>query len=724
MSPETGRKVHAIVTEGNGHGTIFRAAGSWSSAMPLVFPRLWLFLPLRGCARRNRCEEIMNRHFTSIITAVLAYLAVRDSTAADPQIPAAQLDPVVVTAARTPTPVKQIGSNVSVVTAEDIKMRQFFDVADMLRYVPGLDVIRNGDIGQSTSVFIRGADSRHTLVLIDGIEANDPADPGGRFDFANLMVDDIDRIEIVRGGESAVYGSDALGGVINIITKRGRGKPKATLMGEGGSYNTYKVIGGSDGGVGKLNYNISASQFGTQGFSAAARELDNFERDRYENTTVKAGVNGDLLENLNLAWTLHYNRGVDKLDNCGGRGCDDPNNHNTTNQLFTRGQGGLSLFDGRWQQALGVSYSLTGRKGLNPWDPLNPFVGASYFDGQKVKVNWLNDVVPLDDHKLTFGAEDEEDSIDSQSSFFQDPVLTEQPPINKSMNTAGVFLQHRWNVQEGWFSTAGVRYDRNDISGSKVTWRTSQSFAVESIGLRLKGNYGTGFKVPTLYQLYAPETVLTVQGQDPIIFPPLGNPDLRPESSRDWDIGFEQDLWDKRAQFGASYFHNDFFNLIEVRSFSSGYENIGRAQADGAEVFFQVQPHSMVSLRGQYTYMDTEQLPEASDPPGDIYAGNPLLRRPRNKGSFDVIVNPTDDSEVNVNVLAVGRKDDVDFAKFPAERVTLPGYVLVNLNARYTITQNLQVFGRLNNLLNKSYQEVFGYGTPGFSAFAGLQLSY
>ncbi len=666
----------------------------------------------------------MNRHLLHAISVMALNLAAIDREVSGAPAPVKQLDTVVVTAARTPTPLKQIGSNVSVVTAEDLKMRQFNDVGDMLRYVPGLDVIRNGGIGQPTSVFIRGADSRHTLVLIDGIEANDPADPGGRFDFANLMVDEIDRIEVLRGGESAVYGSDALGGVINIITKRGSGAPKASLMTQGGSYNTYKVIGASDGSLGALNYNISASQFGTQGFSAAARDLDNRERDGYQNTTVKAGLNADVLDNLNLAWTMHYNRGVDKLDNCGGRGCDDPNNQNTTNQLFTRGQGALSLFGGRWQQALGVSYSLTGRKGLNPWDTVNPFVGSSNFDGQKVKVNWLHDVIPLENHKLTFGAEDEEDSITSGSSFFQDPVLTEQSPIDERMNTAGVFLQHRWNVQRGWFSTFGVRYDRNDISGSKVTWRTSQSLAVERIGLRIKGNYGTGFKVPTLYQLYAPLTVLTVQGQEPIIFPPLGNPDLKPELSRNWDIGFEQDVWGKLAQFGASYFHNDFYDLIEIRSFSTGYENIGRAEADGAEVFFQIQPHPMVAFRGQYTYLDTQQLPDASDPPGDIYGGKPLLRRPRNRGSLDAIVNPTDDSEVNLNVLAVGRKDDVDFAVFPAQRVTTPGYVLVNLNTRYTVNQYLQIFGRLDNLLNKKYQEVFGYGTPGFSAFAGFQVSY
>lgn len=635
-----------------------------------------------------------------------------------------ELEQVVVTAARTETPLNQIGSNVSVVTADDIAMRQFNDVADMLRYVPGLDVLRNGGIGQTTSVFIRGADSRHTLVLIDGIEANDPADPGGRFDFANLMVDEIDRIEVVRGGESSIYGSDALGGVINIITKRGRAAPSYRFQAQGGMYDQYDLRGNTEGAIGAVSYNLSVGHFDNLGFSAAARDLGNFERDGYRNTTVKAGTAVQALDNLKFDWTLHYNHGHDRLDNCGGRGCDDPNYRSNTDQLFTRGQGTLSLFDNAWQQTLGLAYSFTGRQAVNPLDLANPFISNANFDGRKIKASWLHDVTLSDLHKLTLGAEDEEDSMSSDSLFYQDAATSTQDIQDRRMNTAGVFLQDRLTIQKGWFSTLGVRYDDNNISGSRVTWRASQSVAVERIGMRIKANYGTGFKVPTLYQLFAPPTVFTVQGQPPIIFPPLGNPNLRPESSTNWDIGFEQDLWGDHAQLGASYFHNDFFHLIEVRDFSKGYENIGRAKSDGVEMFLQVQPEDWLSLRGQYTYLDTEQLPESGDPPNDIYAGQPLLRRPRNKGSFDIIVNPVDGAEINLNVLAVGRKDDVDFALFPAQRVTIPGYVLVNLNARYTVNRNVQLFARLNNLLNKTYQEVYGYGTAGIALFGGFQLSY
>lgn len=666
----------------------------------------------------------MYRPFLKLVPTALLSAAAPAVQAAESSPPTKQLETVVVTATRTATPLNQIGSNVSVVTDEDIAMRQYNDVADMLRYVPGLDVLRSGGIGQTTSVFLRGADSRHTLVLIDGIEANDPADPGGRFDFANLMVDEIERIEVVRGGESSIYGSDALGGVINIITKRGRAEPEASLIAEGGSYDQFKVGGTSNGAVGALNYNLSASRFENRGFSAAARDLGNFERDGYRNTTVKAGLSAQVLENLNFDWTLHFNHGHDKLDNCGGRGCDDPNYRSTTDQLFTRGQGKLALLDGRWQQTLGVALSVTGRQALNPYDSLNPFVSGSDFDGQKVKVSWQNDLALTGDHNLTLGGEDEEDSMSSDSTFFQNAATSTQNIQNRQMNTGGVFLQDRFNVQGGWFSTLGIRYDNNNISGSKVTWRSSQSIEVDRIGLRIKGNYGTGFKVPTLYQLYAPETVFTVQGQDPILFPPLGNPNLKPELSRNWDIGFEQRIWGEYGQLGASYFHNDFYNLIEVRSFSAGYQNIGRAMAHGAEVFLQIKPHTVVTFRGQYTYLDTEQLPEAADPPGDIYAGRPLLRRPRNKGSLDAIVNPTDNTQIDLNVLAVGRKDDVDFAQFPAQRVSIPGYVLVNINTRYTINRHVQLFARLNNLLNKNYQEVFGYGTPGVSVFGGFQLTY
>ncbi|RYU63033.1 TonB-dependent receptor [Methylolobus aquaticus] len=637
---------------------------------------------------------------------------------------ARQLDEVVVTAARTQTPVNQIGSNVTVVTAEQIAERQYVDVADVLRYVAGLDVIRNGGVGQTTSVFMRGADARFSLVLIDGIEANDPANPGGQFDFANLMVDQIDRIEVVRGGESAIYGSDAIGGVINIITKKGEGKPQAQLSAQGGTYDEFKVGGDSSGSLGPVNYQFSASRFENRGFSAAARDLGNGERDGYRNTTVTAGLNGKPLDDLDLDWTLHYNQGHTKLDNCGGRGCDDPNNRSTTSQLFTRGQGKLSLFDGRWQQTLGVTLSSTDRQLLNPYDPLNPFVFGSNFDGQKVKVSWLNDVALTDKQVLTFGGEDEQDAITSDSTFLQGSTTSAEGPLDKSMNTGGVFLQHRARIQDNWFSTAGIRYDDNNISGSKVTWRTSQSIAVDRIGLRIKGNYGTGFKVPTLYQLFAPPTVFTVQGQEPIVFPALGNPNLTPERSRNWDIGLEQTLWQDRALVGASYFHNDYYNLIEVLDFSEGYVNVGRAKADGAEVFLQLDPWDRLSLRGQYTYMDTEQLPDAANPQDELYGGQSLLRRPRNKGTFEAIVRPTEASTVNLNVVAVGRKDDIDFAVFPAQRVTVPGYVIFNATARYSVNEHVELFARAINLLNKTYQEVYGYGTAGVSGFAGFNLRF
>jgi vitamin B12 transporter len=325
---------------------------------------------------------------------------------------------------------------------------------------------------------------------------------------------------------------------------------------------------------------------------------------------------------------------------------------------------------------------------------------------------------------LTFGGEDEQDAITSDSTFLQGNTSSAEGPLDKSMNTGGVFLQHRARIQDHWFSTAGIRYDDNNISGSKVTWRTSQSIAVDRIGLRIKGNYGTGFKVPTLYQLFAPPTVFTVQGQEPIVFPALGNPDLTPERSRNWDIGLEQTLWQDRALLGASYFHNDYYNLIEVLDFSEGYVNVGRAKADGAEVFLQLDPWDRLSLRGQYTYMDTEQLPDAANPQDDLYGGQSLLRRPRNKGTFEAIVRPTEASTVNLNVIAVGRKDDIDFAVFPAQRVTVPGYVIFNATARYSVNEHVELFARAINLLNKTYQEVYGYGTAGVSGFAGFNLRF
>jgi len=625
---------------------------------------------------------------------VAAFTASSTALSADEQ-PVTQLEPLVVTATRTETPIQQVGSAITVITAEEIASRKLDTVADVLRVVPGLDVTRAGGIGQQTSVFLRGANSNHTLALIDGIEMNDPSNPNGAFDFGDLQVDNIERIEILRGAQSAIYGSDAIGGVINIITKKGRGKPRFQTRDEGGSYDTFKVDGSVLGGTERVNYSLNASRLETGGFSAADRVLGNTERDSYKNSSVSARLGAQALDNLDFGWTLRYNEGKAMVDNCGGPNCDDPNAYVKNNELFTRGFGHLRLLDGIWEQTLGLAYSDTNRHYVNPFDPANPFSSKGFNVGEKTKIDWQNVLHLHETNTVTLGVEEEADSFHSESSFSMSGFSTQGVIPIRTRNNLGYYLQDQIQLFDRSFTTVGVRDDEiNRGFGNHVTWRANEVYAIPETGTRLKGSYGTGFKAPALFQLY--DTIFD-----------SGNPNLKAETSRNWDVGLEQAAWDQRVQMGASYFSNSFVNLIQNLPPTFKSENIGHATAEGVESFVEFRPLESLSLRGNYTYTRTK----------DQETGQRLLRRPTHKGSFEADYRFLEKAAVHLNILMVGNKDDV-------ANTRVPGYVLVNLAGSYDVNANLQVFARVDNLLNKHYEELFGYGTAGLSGIGGVKVSY
>lgn len=647
----------------------------------------------------------MYRNLPLSLSALAALGAISPSAFAAGE-PATPLQTMVVSATREETPLRQVGSSMTVITAEDIAHRGQNNVADVLRGVPGVDVVRSGGVGQTTSVFLRGADSRHTLVLIDGVEMNDPSNPGGLFDFAALQTDRIERIEILRGGESSLYGSDAIGGVIHIITKKGRGPLKFDLSGQGGSYDSFRFNGGVAGGDESLHYALDASRTETGGFSTADRRRGSRERDGYANTTVSGRLGAKLLENLDLDWTLRYNQFDTQLDNCGGPAlpCDDPNYRTQADQLFTRGQGRLQLLDGLWEQKLGLAYSMGDRRNVNREDVAHPMETLhSAYQGEKIKLDWQNNLYLHETNTFSFGIENEEDRIhaeDHSTSAFgpYDSVL----PL-RTANTSGYYALDRIDLFERSHTTAAVRYDDHNRYGGKVTWRVTQAFSIDETGTRLKGNYGTGFKAPTLYQLYAPGT----------IYGAIGNPDLAAETSHGWDAGVEQDLFGDVLQVGASWFHNDFRNLIDYLG-AAGYQNVAKARSEGVESFLEIRPMDGLSLRGNYTYTRAE----------DEKTGFALIRRPRHKGSFDANYRIVPGANLNLNILLVGARDDLDFSSYPTARVNLTGYALVNLAGSYDITEHVQIFARVDNLFDKRYEEVLGYGVAGVSGFGGVKVTY
>jgi len=639
----------------------------------------------------------MWRAVLTCIVLALAGAAVPAALAAAPD--ESDTQQFTITATRIETPVEQVATSTTVISRQQIEESKAGFVSDVLREVPGIDVVKSGGPGGSTAVFIRGAKPEHTLVLIDGVEANDPFTPGRRFDLGNLSTENIERIEVIRGPQSTLYGSDAIGGVINIITRKGKGAPSGYVSAEAGSFGTFRESAGISGSGALIDYSLAVSRLDTGGISQAdSRMAGNHERDAYHDTTFSGRLGWTPCEKFRLDLTTRLDYSSGDLDNFGGPFGDDPNYTFRNREIFSRLQGTWSLLDDRWESKLGVSFTDISRDYDNPTDKTHPLDSLfSKYRGQLVKFDWQNDFYLADWNTLTFGLETEQeagkDHSVSMSSF--GPFV--EDISRKTARTNSAYLQDRINVDDRWITTLGVREDDHEQFGSKVTYHVASSYLCPCTGTRLKATYGTGFKAPTLYQLFSP----------------YGNPDLQPEESTGWDVGVEQSLCEDRVTVGATYFKNEFKNLIDFGPMFT-YINVGKAQTKGVETSLTYRPASNVSVRATYTRTSTE----------DESNGKALLRRPRNKAGLDVNWQPCKSTNLNLAVARVGPRTDMDFNAFPAARVKLDSYTLVNLAATHDFSKTVQVFGRVENLLDERYEEVFGYGTAGIGVYGGVRVRF
>jgi len=558
----------------------------------------------------------MKRKFAaaSIGSALLiSQFAVANVFAEEKKNNESELQETVVTANRYETPTDEIGSSVTVISSKEIDQSKKTTIQEVIRNVPGLDVVQTGGPGGTTSVFMRGAEARHTLILMDGIELGDSSAASGEYNLAHLTTDNIERIEVLRGPQSTLYGSQAMGGVINIITKRGKGKPAGFLSAEGGSYYTAKERAGVSGGTDLFNYSLGASRFDSGGFSQASEKYGNVERDGYQNTAFNTKLGITPLSNLNIDFILNYNKNRLALDNSGGRGGDDPNYFAWTEQFSFRSQTELSLFNDMWLQKLGVSYMDFDRDYKNDYDATHPSSSkynksASTYHGQSVKLDWQHILNLHKTNTVTFGVDRKEENMKSNSRYGADPISYSG---EKYISTTGVFFQDQVRLWDAWFTTAGVRVDDNSQFGTQVTYRFTTAYDLKKTGTTFKGSYGTGFKAPTMFQLYDPR---------------YGVNSLRPETSSGWDVGVEQAIPAVKTVVGATYFYNDFSDLI-VYTYNSAkyYDNIAKARTQGVETFVTVKPLDCLTVKGSYTY--TRAI--------DTNTGNDLPRRPKNKFSLN-----------------------------------------------------------------------------------------
>lgn len=614
----------------------------------------------------------------------------------------AELEPIVVTATRLPTPLSEVASSVTVITAEQIERKQFRTVSEALTTVPGLSVVQLGSAGQQTSVFMRGANSNQTLVLIDGMVANDPTSPSGAFDFSNLVIDNIERIEVVRGPQSTLYGSAAIGGVINIVTRRGAGPSTASGFVEAGSDDTFNQSASIQGASGPLDYSAGLIHIRSDGDSVTPARLRNGlprEDDGFENRTASARVGFSPNAHLDLNFLGRYLDGRTETDPGVG---EDPDARLDQTQYYLRGEAKAALYDGLWDSSLAFSYNDYDRHNRNDrQDPGDTFE-RSTFKGNRLQLEWTNDLYLLENHIVTVGFEIDRKKANSDSQVDSGgfPLVAS---TDADVRTGAAYLQDQFSFEGRLFGTVGVRLDDHETFGREFTFRIAPVYLHRRTGTRFAASVGTGFKAPSLDQLYG------VTASSFGVF--RGNPDLDAERSTGWEVGLEQPLLGERVEVGATYFRSRIEDLIAFVALPSGdstLENLDKANIHGVEAFLSAQPTTSASLRVDYTYTDA-----------DDDQGNPLLRRPRHKVGLDLDFRPAPKANVSLGIDYLGRWKDIGRVSF--SEVNAGNYTLVNLAASYSIGERLELFGRVDNLLDKTYEPADGFAGPDRALIVGLR---
>ena len=612
-------------------------------------------------------------------------------------------DEIVVTANKVEIPMYEIGNSVTVINREEIENSGKVTVLDILSEIPGISITQQGGPGKLASVFLRGANSNHTLVLIDGVEMNIPADPGNVYDFSSLTLSDVKRIEVLRGPQSTIYGSNALAGVIQIFTRKPTEVNKYFLNLEGGSYSTNSENIGTSGKVYNLSYLANYSRYNTQGFSSAAEKYGNTEKDGFDNNVISTKLGYQFSENISVDFFSRYTKAKADLDQDGGKFGDDPNYTSDIEETLFKLRTGINMFEGKWNQSFSSSYLRNLRKYKDEIDELHPMTSSyALYDGSKLKFEWQNTIKVIDNHVIVAGVETEEERAKSEynSEGIYGPYNSLIP--TNSIRTSGVYAQDQIQTFNNCFLNLGGRYDNHEMFGSVFTYRISPVYIISATKTKLKATYGTGFKAPSLYYLYDPT---------------YGNSELNPEESTGWDAGLEQSLFNEKLSFDITYFNNSFDNLFGFDAVTYKAINIAKVETHGIEFVARTAAMKNLVISFNYTYTDTKDKSENTED-----SGLPLLRRPKNKLALIINYAPFDKLNLNAEAIYYGERDDKNYNTFPTSRIILSDYTLLNLAMKYNFYDFLNVNLRFENILDKEYEDIFGYGTAGFSVYAGIGI--
>lgn len=582
-------------------------------------------------------------------------------------------DEIIVTGTRLNQTSYEVGSSVSVITANDLDTLGFDFVVDALASAPGVTINQNGAFGGVASVRIRGASSEQTLVLVDGLAVNDTSAPGGGYDFSRFDPENIERIEILKGPHSTLWGSDAIGGVVSITTKRAEDGLHGSLFGEYGSFNTFRAGASLNGAIEGGDFRLSVTGIDSDGLSKADEANGNTEEDGYTSYTFsgRGGVNFPGGARLDL--TALYTDAETEFDSFvfGAQGnVGDGDEVSETEEFSANLSLQLPLLDDRFENLFLIGYSDIERQNFTN--------GAFGFgaEGDRTLLRYQGTFKANERHSVAFGAEHEDTTANDDDA-----------------SITGYFALYEFKPVEKLTLTGGVRVDDHTRFGSETTARVAAAYNPNE-QITLRGSWGQGFKAPTIFQT----TFFCCGATAP-------NADVLPENSDAFDFSAEFRTQDGRGEIGVTYFDQSVENLISFSFAIGGYENIPGAETSGIEAFASYQFTDWLGLGVNYAYIDAQDN-----------QGNTLIRVPEHSGEVTVSLDPEGPVSGAILVRYNGEEDDFNG--------TVDDWLRVDLTASYDLGDNVEVYGRVENLFDENYQQILGYGTPGLSGSFGVRLRY
>ena len=580
-----------------------------------------------------------------------------------------EIENITIRSTRIPAGAKDIGSSLYIISEDQIKARGFKDAIDAISSAPGVTSKQNGSFGGVGTIRIRGASSSQTLVLVDGVPVNDSSSPAGGYNFEYLNTSNIQSIEVLKGSQSTLWGSDAIGGVINIYTKQ----PESTSFGASAEIGSFGLKRGSadiNFAGSNSRFRVSTSKTSVDGISKADEKDGNSEDDGFESESYSMSGSIDL-DSLILKGSLSYMESQVEYDSYGfATGVQDGDERSNTDEFIGSISAFFDLFDDKLQNSIFISQSDINRDYYSN--------GSFSFgaEGKRELIRYQGNIEVNEFNKIAFGLESEESKVDADESTID-----------------GSFLLYEFRPNSKIIISTGIRNDDHQGFGSKTTRRISGTFK-PSDNLIIRSSWGEGFNVATIFQ----STYLCCGATS-------ANSSIRPETSTSYDFGFELFFNEMNSNFSITYFDQDINDQINFSFGVGGYENIDKVNSEGFEIALDYQISKLMSLYLNYSYIDSVD--------GN---GSSLFYLAKDSGEAGLIYEPNNSYSGSI-IARYNGSESSSYGK-------IDSWIRFDVNGSYKLSGTNGLYFRIENLLDEEYQQIFGYGTPERSGFIGLRSKF